>query len=289
MDLDRFIKAIQYIDENLEQNLKLSDIAKVAGYSQYHFDRLFRYAIGESLIEYVRKRKLTEAALELLTTEKRIIDIAIKYGFQSQQSFTATFRKYFDKTPRQYRIEGHRLVLLEKSRLSALDIERLYILTQNKVRHVCKEAFTVMGYSYFGANQNNEIPLLFNRFLTDLHAMDPLDHPKVYLGLCDHVPDYDSEKSEFDYMVCIEIKEPPSLMPEGMMIKTIPTQEYVVFTHVGNADTLESTYQYIYGTYFFKSDLELINAPDFEYYDHRFDSNSEASEIDIYIPVKGRD
>lgn len=286
MELYHLIEAINYIDENLQNNIQLADIANVAGYSKFYFNRLFRYAIGEPLIEYVRKRKLTEASLELLTTDARIIDVAIKYGFQSQQSFTTTFKKYFNETPRQYRIKGHRLVLLEKSKLSQIDIDRIHALNQLKVRHVCKEAFTVMGIEYFGSNQNNEIPMLWKRFLTKMNTWIECNSRKTYLGLCEHVKDYDPEKSEFSYMACIEINETPTQIPKGMITKTISKQDYVVFTHIGYSDTLETTYKYIYGTYFFKSDFEIADAPDFELYDRRYNPNSKTSEIDIYIPVK---
>lgn len=286
MELNRLIAAVNYIDDNLQNDIQLSHIADVAGYSKFHFDRLFRYAVGEPLIEYVRKRKLTEASLELITTKKRIIEIALTYGFQSQQSFTTAFRKYFKTTPKQYRIAGHRLVLLEKSKLSQQKIDSIYPLTQHRVRHVIKPSFTVMGFEYYGTNQNNEIPLLWNRFLDVLNTLTDFKGCSSYLGLCDHVPDYDPEKSEFAYMACVEVNEPPLQIPKGMIIKTIPKQEYMVFTHTGNSDALENTYQYIYGTYLFKSDFELVDAPDFEYYDDRFKPNSSTSEMDIYIPVK---
>jgi AraC family transcriptional regulator len=86
-------------------------------------------------------------------------------------------------------------------------------------------------------------------------------------------------------MACIEINEPLIQIPKGMITKTISKQDYVVFTHIGYSDTLENTYKYIYGTYFFKSRFELADAPDFERYDYRYDPNKETSEIDIYIPV----
>lgn len=286
MEIYHLIDAINYIENNLHNNIQLADIANVAGYSKFHFDRLFQYAVGESLIEYVRKRKLTEASSELLTTDKRIIEIAIKYGYHSQQSFTTTFRKYFNETPRQYRIKGKRLVLLEKSKLSQTNIDQLHGLSQLKNQHICKDTFTVMGIEYFGKNQNNEIPLLWNRFLNMMSTFTEHNKQKTFLGLCDHVPAYDPEKSEFAYMVCVEINQPLVHVPKGMITKTILKQDYIVFTHSGSSDTLDITYKYIYGTYFFKSSYELDDAPDFELYDDRYDPNSATSEIDIYIPVK---
>ena len=69
--------------------------------------------------------------------------------------------------------------------------------------------------------------------------------------------------------------------------KPYPTQKYAVFTHKGSVDKILETYQAIYAVWQPKSGYELIKAPDFEYYDERFDpDNPEASELDIYIPIK---
>ncbi len=76
MYLDSIQVAVDYIERNLSNTLRLSEIAEIAGYSMYHFDRVFKYTIGESIIEYVRKRRLTEASSELIQTENRMIDIA---------------------------------------------------------------------------------------------------------------------------------------------------------------------------------------------------------------------
>lgn len=291
MDLNCLKRAVEFIDQNLHQNIQLDDIAKEAGYSKFHFDRIFKYTIGESLIEYVRKRKLTEAASELLSTDTRIIEIALKYGFSSQQSFSMTFKKYFGKTPHQYRRERHRLILLEKTSLSLKEIEKVMLTHRQKVRQVTKDTFKVMGYEYYGSNQNDEIKILWNRFSKTLHSEPALNSNRVtdvetYLGVCEHVEAYDPEKSVFSYLVCLEINQIPNIVPEDMVIKEIPTQDYVVFTHIGSPNSLEATYQYIYGTYFYKTDFELVDAPDFELYDHRFSPESPTSELDIYIPVR---
>jgi len=70
------------------------------------------------VIEYVRKRKLTEAANLLISTKTKIIDIAIKYGFNSQQAFSLAFKKFYGKTPGEYRKKKHNLVLLGQKRLT---------------------------------------------------------------------------------------------------------------------------------------------------------------------------
>lgn len=277
-------RAVDYIELNLQKTLRLSDIAKEIGYSMYHFDRIFKYTLGESIIEYVRKRRLTEAANELIRTNNRIIDIAIKYGFDSQQAFTTAFTKYYNTPPGKYRKNGKNLTLLEKKILSIDTINHAKDLAKRKPRVVIMDTFSVMGMEYFGANLNGEIPDLWSMFLKNIKEIEHIKNPGVTLGICDHVDDYDPEVSEFSYMSCVEIKDYTKI-PENMIVKKIPKQKYVVFTHKGSVENLEETYKYIYGTYFLKSDYQIADASDFELYDERFTVDDCNSEMDIFIPV----
>ncbi|MBP1994059.1 helix-turn-helix transcriptional regulator [Paenibacillus eucommiae] len=96
-------RAIDYIENNIKQKVGLQDIAKHVIISKFHFHRMFSVAVGTSIADYIRKRRLTRAALELVQTNKRILDIAIDYHFQSQEAFTRAFKKMFHLTPGQYR------------------------------------------------------------------------------------------------------------------------------------------------------------------------------------------
>lgn len=98
---------VGWIDQNLHKPLRIDEIARHAGYSKWHLQRLFSRHTGESLGQYVRKRRLQMAAQELLDTNDRILDISMKYGFDSQQTFTRTFSKTFHQTPGAYRKYGH--------------------------------------------------------------------------------------------------------------------------------------------------------------------------------------
>lgn len=276
---------LDYIEEHLDQTISLGELADLAGYSKYHFDRLFRYTVGEPLIEYVRKRKLTEASIKLLQTNLRQLDIAMSYGFQSQQSFTMAFKKHFQVTPGQYRKKGNRLILLEKHRYEATEIHFVHRLATTEPTLIEKENFVILGLEYFGANQNNEIPLLWDSFFSHIEGKLPVNAKKVYYGVCDHVADYDPLKSEFSYFAGIEIDVlSPSVWPP-LDTKTVGKQLYLVFTHYGNSETLENTYRYIYGTYLSHTPYVLLDAPDFERYDERYDPASEHCVIEIYIPV----
>lgn len=98
-------KSIEYIEHNLNKKIELKSLAEKAFLSKCHFHRIFHAIVGEPVAEYIRKRKLMEAADELLNTEDKILDIALKYQFSSQESFTKAFKKLYGMPPREFRKE----------------------------------------------------------------------------------------------------------------------------------------------------------------------------------------
>ncbi|EKH2428435.1 helix-turn-helix domain-containing protein, partial [Escherichia coli] len=88
-----------WIEHNLDQSLLLDDVANKAGYTKWYFQRLFKKVTGVTLASYIRARRLTKAAVELRLTKKTILEIALKYQFDSQQSFTRRFKYIFKVTP----------------------------------------------------------------------------------------------------------------------------------------------------------------------------------------------
>ncbi|AEG62066.1 helix-turn-helix transcriptional regulator [Desulforamulus ruminis] len=95
--------SIDYIEKNLCENIKLSEIARQSHFSQFHFHRLFHKTVGTSVMDYVRKRRLSEAAMELAETDEKITNIAFKYQFSSEESFSRAFKKLYGASPRDYR------------------------------------------------------------------------------------------------------------------------------------------------------------------------------------------
>ena len=96
-------RAINYIESNLTEAISLEDVSAVAGYSLFHFSRLFLELIGETPGDYIRKRRLSEAARELVSSRKSILDIALDYQFQSQEAFSRSFKRLFRASPGIYR------------------------------------------------------------------------------------------------------------------------------------------------------------------------------------------
>lgn len=94
---------IKWIEKNLEQPLSIDHVADKSGYSKWHLQRMFKKVTGQILGTYIRHRRLTHAALALRLTSKPILDIAMQYRFDSQQTFTRSFKKQFNVTPATYR------------------------------------------------------------------------------------------------------------------------------------------------------------------------------------------
>jgi AraC family multidrug resistance transcriptional activator len=92
-----------WIELNLHRKLKIDDVARHSGYSKFYIQRLFRKVTGESIARYVRNSKLEHARRDLESTNLPVLEIALKYGFDTQQLFTRVFKKRFSMPPASYR------------------------------------------------------------------------------------------------------------------------------------------------------------------------------------------
>ena len=125
--LARVQSTIDYIEVHLRDELPTEQIARVAGFSMWHFQKVFSSAVGDTLKDYVRKRRLTSALQELGSGDRRIIDIALDYQFESQEAFTRSFKSVFGKTPGECRKEGIQSITpLSKPKITMAYLDHLY-------------------------------------------------------------------------------------------------------------------------------------------------------------------
>ena len=276
--------ALEYIEQNLTQNINSDDVAREAAISKFHFHRIFLTVAGNSVAGYIRRRRLTEAAYELMQTNKKIIDMALDYQFGTPESFSRAFKNMYGITPRQYRGSKDHFAALHQPAIQRDILSNLKERTIMEPKIITKDAFMVIGMRYYGDNQKGEIKQLWDEFLPREESIKNRIHPAIGYGVCYPVEDPDSATA-FEYLAAVEVSNLDEI-PERMMGRTIPAQKYAVFSHRGSVDTITETYQAIYTLWQPKSGCELIKAPDFEYYDERFNPvNPETSELDIYIPV----
>ncbi|MBC7713652.1 MAG: GyrI-like domain-containing protein [Rhizobacter sp.] len=289
--LDQIQRAVDYIEDHLNDDLHVDVISKVAGFSRWHFQTVFSAAVGDSLKEYIRTRRLTKAMSEL-GTDKRILDIALDAGFESQESFTRAFKNMFKATPGECRKAGINPMHLKKIRITIEYLDHLYGGINMEPVYKSIPEMKIVGclgkfISVLSPDKNNMvvIPALWQSFMPRLHEVKNAKS-SVNLGVCYEVlPAEVSRPDECMYMAATEVTTFDNV-PEGMKTFTIPAGEYAIFTHKGPLDTFEHTMNYIYGSWLPKSGKKLRHAPDIEWYDKRFKLNEADSEIDVYIPVE---
>lgn len=141
------------------------------------------------------------------------------------------------------------------------------------------DEFKAIGITYFGNNENGEIPSLWNEFNNRFKDLRNLSQPMLCFGICDG--DVDSE-CRFQYTACAQV-EGFEYLPEGMVTKVVPSGNYLIYTYTGALKDLGEFYSSIFSSWFPSSGYEMDNRPQLELYDNRFMKNGE---FDIYIPVK---
>ena len=158
-------------------------------------------------------------------------------------------------------------------------------------KFVKKDAFKVIGIEDNFTMENNIIPQMWDKFLPRMIEIKNPVHQGVALGIC-FTPETVkctediNDKTVFTELVCIEVNNTDNI-PDGMIAKSFPANEYAVFTHKGSLAKLKDTYNFIYKEWVPKSGCELTEYYEFELYDRRFNPmDQENSEIDIYLPVK---
>ncbi|NMS89986.1 AraC family transcriptional regulator [Clostridioides difficile] len=286
--LNYFEKAVVYIENNLKENITVNDVAKESGYSYYHLTRLFKSMFGESVGSYIKKRRLVNSTKELLYSEKKIIDIAIDSGFESSEAFSRAFKSIYKVSPMEYRKNRIDVFVGKKKKLE-LDFMK-HLMENITIKPVIKEIdeIKVIGIRGNVILEDNSLPCLWEKF-RKVHNIVPNTLPsKRAFGICEATPKIHlvSENMEFNETIGFEVSSYDDI-PNSFASKTITGGKYAVFTHIGSLDSLDKTYEYIWGTWFLSSKEELDIREDFEVYDERFlGPNNIDSQIDIYIPIK---
>lgn len=216
--VDGIKKAIDYIEENLTEDISVKKIAEKAYISEFHFQRLFSALCGFSVGEYIRNRRLALAAQELAARDVRVIDAAVKYGYDSPDSFTRAFTRFHGITPSAAREMGARLRDYAPLRIS-ISLEGG---TMMEYRIVKKAAFTVMGRKRkFNAETSyQKIPEFWGEHMND-------GGNKIVRGMYGLCMDTDCS-GDFDYFIADNYL-PWNEVPEGYETVTLPAGIWAVF------------------------------------------------------------
>ena len=286
--LNRMNEAIAYMEENLEGKIDYTVIAKKACCSVYHFQRLFSYMAEVPLSEYIRRRRLTHAAFDLQSTDEKVIDIAVKYGYDSPTSFTRAFQIMHGITPNAAREKGVSLKAYPPITFQ-VSIKGANVMNY-KVEQ--KEKFRIVGVK-FGTSMENgicfeEIPKFWNEHgrkgtMAKLGQMIDQE-PKGMLGVSAAVQDMKEfeETGKFDYYIAAPSNQP---IPEGMEEFIVPAATWAIFECIGPMPGAVQEMQKRISTEWLPgSGYEYGSAPDIEvYYDE--DGSKADTRSEIWIPV----
>lgn len=274
-------KALNYIENNLQEDIDLSAIAKEAGYSLYHFHRIFKGIVGDSMKDYVRKRRFTEAAKELVYTNKSIVEIGIKYGYESREGFSRAFEKVYGRNPSEVRRDNLLYFIREPINIDymmfqlKLTTEGLTPLYRNlSERYVVGKKWKVKAD---GSNLQ-DIPLLWQKWNNKKESEKIINRKCAdeIMGICIF-----SQGNVFDYMIGHEVNT-MEYVPENMVIYRLEPSLYAVFRVIGPiTESVQKTWDYIYSVWLSESKYKHRNIDDIEYYYY-----TEGELVaDLYIPI----
>ncbi len=288
----RLQRSIDFIEENLKEEMSLRDISSQANASLYHFHRLFRAFVGESLSEYVRHRRLSRAAEELVGTGKSIIEIALDYGYSAPESFLRAFKAMYGMPPREFRKRGEFPAAHRKAEL-LIKRERIFEGGVVMEPRICERSpFTLFGeliHTSHGACKTETAGLWAKeRESRAIGGRARKEGAKSIYGVCFGVcdgcgvnPEGNSEK--FPYLIGWEAKKGASV-PSGLVEMTVPGGKYAVFTVEGGKE-IQDAVSRIYGSWLPASSHELSDSPVLEKYPADW-TGARGASMEIWLPVK---
>ncbi len=262
---ERIIRAVVFIQEHLNDNIGLDELAQRNGISPFHFHRLFRALVGEPPHSYIRRLRLERAAVTLKQTTQAVTHVAFDAGFQTHEAFSRAFKTMFGIAPRVFRDEENHLggPMTDNAKIVTLQPQRIAF-----VRHV---------------GPYNEVGKAFET-LMEWAAPRALIAGATVLGVSwDDPAITPPERIRYDAALTVDA----SVVAEDHIgVRELAGGDYVVVTHEGPYENLSQTYDFLYGRWLPDSGRELMDAPPFEVYLNHPDSTEPDDLLtDVHVPL----
>ncbi len=278
--------ALEYIEEHLQDEVDFAEVARRAYCSEYHFKRMFSFLAGIPLSEYVRRRRLTLAAFELQNSDIKVIDVAVKYGYSSPDSFTKAFQQMHGITPSEARKNGQSLKAFPRMSFQ-LSVKGG---SEMNYRIVEKEAFSIVGLK-------KRVPLVFEGVNPEIAAMWQSLTPELIselkklsnikpsglISASTNFSERTTENSELDHYIGAATTNE---CPESMSQLKVEASTWAVFEAVGPfPETLQNVWGRIYSEWFPSSSYEQTEGPEILWNADK-DTTSPTFRSEIWVPVK---
>lgn len=270
-------RALDYLEAHLEGEIRLEELGRLAGCSGYHFQRMFSYIAGIPLGEYIRKRKMSRAAADLQRGE-RVLDTALKYGYESPTSFNRAFQAVHGVPPSAAQREG--VVLKSFPRIYFMFVLKGAVEMEYQI--IKKEAFRIVG---FRTDLPSEVEAAFEivpKFWGEMGAklpqliplMDPAQPGVLGVSTCHQARDN-------HYSIAVASSQP---VPEGMFEEEVPACTWAVFTGSGELPgAMQALQKRIVSEWLPQSGYEWAKAPDVEAY--LSPAGDPAGVFQVWLPV----
>ncbi|WP_445506536.1 AraC family transcriptional regulator [Niallia sp. 03190] len=283
--LEGLQRAITYIEEHLEDAIDLEEVAKQANVSSFHFQRTFSVLTDISIGEYIRRRRLTLAAQEIIKTNGKVIKLAYKYGYDTPESFTKAYKKQHGVTPSDTKkgigkLKVYNPLMIHVSLKGAEPMN---------VKVIEKEAFQVIGikrsYSMKTDEHIQDIPLFWNEVnsngTTDFLCSKNDGPIKGVLGVCAETTNTDKD---MDYWIAVSTNQEAT---DGYETLTVPAANWAVFEVHGPMPTsIQKVWKQIYAEWFPSSGYTQAGAISLEVYGVDKEPTHPDYYSEIWIPVK---
>lgn len=279
--LENLNRAMGYVEEHLDGTLDLKELSRIAGCSQYQLQRMFPYLAGVTLSEYVRRRAMTSAAYDLVSTDAKVIDVALRYGYDSPTSFSRAFRSVHGASPSEARLPGTKLKLHPRLAFT-LSVKGEEAMDYKIIE---QPSFRVVGIPSDNGTWDVEsagakATEYWAKIGPDVHKVLSLmdgSEPAGLLGVqfCDD--------GEFDcYMACVATGQP---CPEGMGERVVEAATYAVFECVGPMpDAMNELWHRILAEWLLASGYQWASGTDVErYFTPAMTAPDSRSEV--WLPV----
>ncbi len=276
-------KAIDYMEDHILEPITYEDVAKQLYVSSYYFHRIFSILTGITANEYIKNRRLSMAGQELSATASKVINIALKYGYESPESFTKAFTRFHKVAPSAAKRAGVELKsfnrLLIKFNLEGGTVMDYRIEKREPFKLIAKVAkFKNLA---IGEKGNNEIPAFWDTCKADgtFKVLEQKATQHDVYGLCAPVS---KESTHFDYGIGMVYNG--ESVPEGYTLWEVKPTLWAVFKCIGdNGDCIEETWQRFFSEFLPSSDYNMLDDTDFELY---ADESSPDCFCELWIPIE---